>query len=74
MINMAHMQHMQHLIAVHQLSSSRLSEDDVIRIALQMKQVLKDEISQLVEQQVALKTQSLTQEVTGLKQDLAKVQ
>ena len=52
MINMAHMQHMQHPIAVHQLSSWRLSEDDVISIALKMKQVLKDEISQLVEQQV----------------------
>ena len=39
-----------------------------------MKQVLKDEISQLVEQEVALKTQSLTQEVADLRQGLAKVQ
>ena len=41
MINMAHMQHMQHPIAVQQLSSSRLSKDDVIRITLKMKRCLK---------------------------------
>ena len=68
------MQHMQHPLAIQLPSSSRLSEEDGIRIALKMKQVLEDEISQLVEQQVALKTQSLTQEVADLRQDLTKVQ
>ena len=83
-INVSHMQQLQDmqdmqrpLAMQHQLVQpplSRLHEEDVIRIAHKMKEVIKFEKSQLVEQRVALKTQPLTKEVSDLRKDFAMAQ
>ena len=81
MMNMAHMQQMQrmpHPLAMQQQHvqqpQSLLAEEDVIRIVLKMKEVLKSEIRQMVEHQVALKTETLTKEVSDLRKALTKAQ
>ena len=81
MMNMAQMQQMQrmpHPLAMQQQHvqqpQSLLTEEDVLRIVLKMKEVLRSEIRQMVEHQVALKTETLTKEVSDLRKDLTKAQ
>ena len=83
MMNMAHMQQMQrmpHPLAIQQQHvqppQSLLTEEDVLRIVFKMKEVLKSEKEkgQMFEHQIALKTETLTKEVSDLRKDLTKAQ
>ena len=51
-----------------------LSDDDVLRIALKMQELLSKEIDKLVEQTVTLKVAPLQTEVDNLNKSLFKVQ
>lgn len=52
----------------------RLSEEDVIRVARQLKTLLRDEINELVEERVALAVQPLKLEIATVKTSLVQVQ
>ena len=76
-------QQMQHLINMSphmqpppppMIVQQNLSDDDVLRIALKMQELLSKEIDKLVEQKVALKVAPLQMEVENLKKSLSKVQ
>ena len=69
---------MQHLFNMQQtpppmLVQQNISDDDVLRIATKLQELLSKEIDKLVEQKVALKVAPLLTEVDSLKKSLADV-
>lgn len=51
-----------------------LSEDDIMRVAIKIKMLLRDEINELVEQRVALAVAPLKNELDSIKTSLANVE
>ena len=51
-----------------------LSEDDIMRVAIKIKMLLRDEISELVEQRVALAVAPLKNELDSVKASLANIE